>query len=110
MKQVLNKKSKDNDQNAISFLKHLTDEDVRKENNSDRISTITWARKVVRKFQHLDMVQAKMDIMNHQIKEFIELLNPLFKRGLPLFWEEKGGIWSQKEYNDRFISCELDHK
>ena len=86
------------------------EEDIRKANISDKISTITWARKVVRKYQHLDTFQAKMDIMNHQIKQFIEMFNPLFKTGLHLFWEEKGGIWSQKEYNDRFISCRLDRR
>ena len=62
------------------------------------------------KYQHLDTVQAKNDIMNHQIKEFIELFNPLFKRGLPLFWEEKGGMFSQKDYNDGLISCRLDYR
>ena len=65
---------------------------------------------MVSKYQHLDTGQAKIDIMNHQIKEFIELFSPLFKRGLPLFWEEKGGMWSQKDYNDRLISCRSDHK
>ena len=49
------------------------------------------------KYQHLDTVQAKIDIMSHQIKELIELFNPLLKRGFPLFWEEKGGMWSQTE-------------
>ena len=48
--------------------------------------------------------------MHYQIKEFIELFNPLFRRGLPFFWELKGGMWSQKEYNDRLISCRLDHR
>ena len=48
--------------------------------------------------------------MNHQIKEFIKLFSPLFKRGLPFFWEEKGGMWSQKDYNDRLINSILDHK
>ena len=48
--------------------------------------------------------------MNHQIKEFIEPFNPLFKGGLPFFWEEKGGMWCQKDYNDRLISCILDHR
>ena len=47
--------------------------------------------------------------MHNQIREFIEQFNPLFKRGLPLFWEEKGGMWSQKEYNDTLINCRLDH-
>ena len=48
--------------------------------------------------------------MHHQIKGYIELFNPLFKRGLPFFWEEKGGMWSQKEYNGSLISYGLDHK
>ena len=48
--------------------------------------------------------------MHHQIKEFIEICNPLIKRGLPFFREEKGGMWSQKEYNERSISCILDHR
>ena len=48
--------------------------------------------------------------MHDQIKGFIEFFNPLFKRGLPFFWEEKGGMWFQKEYNDRLINCRLYHK
>ena len=66
---------------------------------------------MVRKYQHLDTIQEKIDIMNHQIKEFIELFyDPFFKRGLPFFWEEKGGMWSQKAYNDRLLICVLDHR
>ena len=60
------------------------------------ISIITWARKVVRKHQHLDIVQAKIDIMTHQVKLFIELFTPLFKKGFSFFWEEKGGMFSRK--------------
>ena len=71
----------------------MTEEDIRNENIKDKILTITWKRKVVRKYEHLDIVQTKIDIMNHRIKEFIKLFSPLFKRGLPLFWEEKGGMW-----------------
>ena len=48
--------------------------------------------------------------MHNQIREFIEQFNPLFKRGLPLFWEEKGGMCSQKEYNDTLINCRFDHR
>ena len=48
--------------------------------------------------------------MQNQIKDFIQIFNPLFKRGLPLFWEQKGGMLSQKEYNDRLINCRLYHR
>ena len=79
VKQVLNKKPIDTTNNGIRFLNNLIEEEIRKENIQDRVSVITWARKVVNKYHHLETVQAKIDVMHHQIKEFIELFNPLFK-------------------------------
>ena len=67
----------------------MIEEEIRKENIQDRVLAITWERKVVNKYHHLEIVQAKKDVMHNQIKEFIQLFNPLFKRGIPLFWEEK---------------------
>ena len=64
---------------------------------------------MVNKYRHLETVQAKVDVMHNQVKEFIQIFNPLFKRGIPFFWEEKGGMLSQKEYNNRLINCRLDH-
>ena len=65
----------------------LTKDDLKNENFRDRISIITWAKKVVNKYQHLDTVQAKIDIMAHQLKLFRDMFDPLFKKGLPLFLE-----------------------
>ena len=48
--------------------------------------------------------------MHNEIKKLIQLFNPLFKRGIPFFQEEKGGMLSQKEYNDRLISCRVEHR
>ena len=90
-------------------MNNLTEDEIKKENIQDRVLVITWARKVVNKYHHLATVQAKIDVMRHQIKEFIELFNPLFRRGIPFLWEEKGGMWSYKEYNDRLINCRLDN-
>ena len=78
-------------------------------NIKDRICIITWARKVVNKHQHLDTVQDKIDIMVHQLKIFRDILDPLFKKRLPFFWEEKGVMLAQKEYQDKLIECRLDH-
>ena len=50
VKEVLNKKSIDTAQNEITFLNSLNEECLRNENIKDRILTITWARKVVRKY------------------------------------------------------------
>ena len=41
---------------------------------------------------------------------FIELLTPVFKMGLPFFWEENGRILSQVEYHAQLVRCRLNHK
>ena len=91
-------------------MNNLTQEDIKKANIQDRVFFITWERKVINKYHHVETIQAKVDVMHNRVKEFIQIFNPLFKRGLPFFWEEKGGMWSQKQYNDRLISCELYHR
>ena len=83
VKQVLNKKLIDTTNNAIKFLNSLTEEEIKKENIQDRVLVITWVRKVVNKYHHLEKFQVKIDVMHHQIKELIELFNTLFRRGLP---------------------------
>ena len=38
------------------------------------------------------------------------MFTPLFKKGLPFFWEEKGSVFSQKEYHDRLSSYKSEYK
>ena len=82
--------------NEISFLKNLTEEDIEQENIQDRVLVITWARKVVNKHRHLETVEAKVNFMHNQVKEFILRFSPLFKIGIPFFWEENRPMLSQK--------------
>ena len=89
VKYVLHKNPIDTAHNAISFLNSLNEDEIKKENIQDRVLVIALASKVVNKYHHLETVQEKIDVMHHQIKGYIELFNPLFKRGLPFFWEEK---------------------
>ena len=48
--------------------------------------------------------------MQHQIKMFIELFTPVFKKGLPLFQEENGKPLSQEEYHAQLVRYKLDCK
>ena len=41
---------------------------------------------------------------------FIGLFTPLFKMGLPSFWEENGKIIYQVEYHAQLVKCRLDHR
>ena len=45
-----------------------------------------WDRKVINKYHHLDIVQEKVDILAHQVRWFIDMFDPLFKKELPFFW------------------------
>ena len=53
---------------------------------------MTWARKVINKYHHLDTVQEKVDILAHQVKLFIDMFDPLFKMVLLFFWKENGAM------------------
>ena len=66
--------------NAIKFLNGLSEDDLKKANIKDRISIMTWPKKVINKSHHLDTVHAKVDIMAHQVNFFIDKLDPLFKK------------------------------
>ena len=47
--------------------------------------------------------------MAHQLKLCRDMFDPLFKKGIPLFWEEKGTMLTHKEYQEKLIQCSLDH-
>ena len=110
VKERLNKKPIEIANNTIDFMNGLKKDELKEANIKDRISIITWARKVVNKHHHLDIVQVDIDRMTHQVKMFMDMFDPLFKKGLPLFWEEKGSMLSQKEYQDHLNECRLDRK
>ena len=79
-------------------MNSLLEDDLKKANFKDRISIMTWARKVVSKYHHLDIVQENVDILAHQVKLFIDMFDPLFKKGLPFLWKEKGAMLNKYEY------------
>ena len=108
-KEKLNKNPVDYANNSIKFLNGLSEDDLKNENIKDIIPIMTRDRKVVNKYHHLDTVQAKVDIMAHQVKLFIDMFDPLFKKGLPFFQEEKDAMLNQKEYHEKLIECILDH-
>ena len=89
VKRVLNKKPIDINNNAISFLNSLTEEEIKKANIQYRVLVIMWARKLVNKYDHLETVQANIDVMHHQIKGFIELFNLYSKEGFLSFGKRK---------------------
>ena len=97
VREKLNKKPIDYANNANKFLNGLKEDDLENEIIKEKISIMVWAKNVVNKYHHLDTIHEKIDIMGHQLKLFRDMFDPLFKKGLPFFWEEKGTMLTQKD-------------
>ena len=87
VKGELHKRSTGTAQNANNFLSNLSEEQTSRYDIPNRVALISKARKVVTKHRMLDIVQAKIDIIDHKVQEVIKLFKPLVRRGIPLFWE-----------------------
>ena len=47
--------------------------------------------------------------MEHSIQEFKDAFEQLFIKGLPSFWDGKGSLYNQEDYNSLLIQCRMDH-
>ena len=96
-------------ENAITFLSSLPDDHTNQYGIQNRVVVVSGARKVVTKHRMLETVRVKIGFIEDKVQEVIELFRPLVSKGLPLFWEEKGPLLSQKEYRERLVHCRLDN-
>ena len=58
-------------ENAVAFISTLLNDLSNRYNIQNRVAIISGARKVIAKHMMLDTVQAKIDIIDHKVKEFI---------------------------------------
>jgi hypothetical protein len=70
---------------------------------------IIWARRVIAKHNLLKSVQTKASQMEQSIHEFKYLFEELFTKCLPPFWDGKGKLYDQEEYNAQLTQCRMDH-
>ena len=70
-------------ENAITFLSSLSDGSASRYGIQNRFVVISGARKVVAKHKKMEMVRAKIEVIEHKVQEFVKLFKPLVSRGLP---------------------------
>ena len=56
-----------------------------------------------------ERVQAKIELIEHKLREVITLFRPLTSKGLPFFWEDMGPLLSEKDYKECLVNYWLDH-
>jgi hypothetical protein len=47
--------------------------------------------------------------MEHYLQEFRDTFEIFFIKGLPPFWDGKGKLYNQEEYNSLLTQCRMDH-
>jgi hypothetical protein len=47
--------------------------------------------------------------MDQSLQELKDLFEEFFIKGLPPFWDVKGELYDQEEYNARLTQCRMDH-
>ena len=70
VKEALNKNPVDAATNTINYLNTMSKEYLRTMGIKEIFTVIPWARKVVGKHQHIETMQANIDIMQHQVNIF----------------------------------------
>ena len=80
--------------NVIAFLSSFSNDFSNWQDIQNRVAVVSKARNVIAKHRMLEIVQAKIDVIKHKVKEVIRLFKPQVDRGIPFFWEEKGPLFS----------------
>ena len=95
--------------NSTIFLSSLSDNLANWYGIQNMVVVFSEDRKVIAKHRMLETVQAKIEVIEHKVREVISLFKLLVDRGIPFFWEEKGPLLSQKEYREHLVQCQLDN-
>ena len=89
VKQTLNKNPMQVAQNVVDFLSALSKDQIKRMGIQEKFVVLSWAKRVIGKYKMMEIVQAKIVIINHRVGEVIILFKPLVNKGIPFFWEEK---------------------
>ena len=95
--------------NAINLLNFVPTIDLQIIGVNEKIALIIWAKRIIAKHNLLKLVQTKDVQMEQRIQEFKDTFKQLFIKGLPPFWDGKGKLYNQEEYNSLLTQCRMDH-
>jgi hypothetical protein len=107
--ETLAKKPSEWAQNAINLLNSIPTAELHTIGVKDRTTLIIWARRVISKHNLLKSVQTKAMQMEQSIHNSKIYLKSCFIKGLPPFWDGKGKLYDQEEYNSHLTQCRMDH-
>jgi hypothetical protein len=96
-------------QNSINLLNSIPTAELQTIRVKYRTTFIIWAMRFIIKHNLLKSVQTKATQMEKSVQEFKDLFEEFFIEAFPPFWDGKGKLYDQEEYNSRFTQCRMDH-
>jgi hypothetical protein len=88
-------------QNSINLLNSIPIVEIQTIGVKDKTTLVIWDRRVISKHNLHKSIQINAIQMEQSIREFKDLFEELFIKDLPPFWDGKGKLYDQEEYNSR---------
>lgn len=95
-------------QNAINFLNFITNEQLHTLEVKDRIMVIMWAIRVICKHNFVNNVKTKAEEMKNATRQMKIIFQPLFKIGLPAFWDPLGRLVPVTGHQPTLLATKMD--
>jgi hypothetical protein len=107
--ETLAKKPSEWAQNSIKLVNSIPTAEIQTIGFKYRTTLIISTKRIIAKHNLLKSVQTKAIQMEKSIHEFKDMFEELFMKGLPPFWDGKGKLYDQEEYNSHLTQCRIDH-
>lgn len=95
-------------QNAIILLNTTTNEQLHTLGVKYRITVMMWARRVICKHYFANNVKTKANKMRNAVHQMKNFFQPLFKIGLPTFWDSLGRLILVTEHQLALLAARMD--
>ncbi len=96
-------------QKAINFLSKARTTDLQTLKIKNRTIVLVNARRVLHKYTLLNSVREKMKEIKDVVEQFKGALTPLFRYGLPCFWDDGSKLIAESEYKEMMIKARSYH-
>ena len=109
IKEYLHKKPINKPHNTINFMNQISNTTLATIGVIYMFAIIIWAKKILEKHNLLNKVLDKEKQMEEEVKQFKEVLKPLYEEGLPFLGDHNGKLFSKEEYNVLLSQARMDH-
>ena len=95
--------------NVVKFMSQTSNEYLTTLGVKDRLKIIIWAKKFIEKHNLLERVSSRTKQMEEEVKKFKDKCEPLYDKGIPIFWDSNGKLLLKEERDTMLTQARMDH-